>query len=189
MPMKPKTVLIKKYENRRLYDSTNSRYVNLEEVAQMVKEGLEVQVLDAATGEDLTRLVLTQIIAESAKAPDSAFPVDVLRQMVIATGKATQEGTLKYMQAVLDMYQNAFRAMSPPLNPFDFMRASRTAQEAAPGPRKASPPVGPSVPETHGGGAEVDELRQRVQELEAMVSKMASRKPRARRRPGRQRMP
>ena len=101
-------VVIKKYENRRLYDSATSRYINLDEVAQMVKEGRNVQVVDAATGKDLTRLVLTQIIAEDAKAPDSAFPLDILRQMVIASGKATQESTLKYMRALLEMYHRDF---------------------------------------------------------------------------------
>ena len=78
--MDQKTVVIKKYENRRLYDTTNSRYVNLEEVAQLVQSGKDVQVVDAATGEDLTRLVLTQIIVEDAKTPNSNFPLDVLRR-------------------------------------------------------------------------------------------------------------
>ena len=88
--MKASTVIIKKYENRRLYDATNSRYVNLEDVARMLREGTEVQAVDAATGEDITRLVLTQIIVDDAKDHDSALPLDILRQMVIATGKASK---------------------------------------------------------------------------------------------------
>ena len=92
--MQPKVILIKKYENRRLYDTTNSRYVNLDEVAQMLQRGEDVKVVDAATGEDITRLILTQIIVEDAKTTGSNFPLDVLRQMVIASGKAGQEGTL-----------------------------------------------------------------------------------------------
>jgi polyhydroxyalkanoate synthesis repressor PhaR len=162
--MNRKTVVIKKYENRRLYDTTNSRYINLDEVAQMVQDGYDVQVLDAATGEDLTRLVLTQIIAEHAKTPNSAFPLDVLRQMVAASGRATQESTLKYMKAVLDMYQNAYRAMAPPLSPFEFMRPP-AAQGAA------ATPVGASVHGEEAKGTEVDELKRRVEELEALVSK------------------
>jgi len=70
----PKTILIKKYENRRLYDVTNSRYVNLDEVARILQRGDDVRVVDAATGDDITRLILTQIIVESAKTPDSTFP-------------------------------------------------------------------------------------------------------------------
>src|SRR5271169_4574512 len=115
-------IVVKKYGNRRLYDATNSVYVNQDEVALLVQEGHDVQVVDAATGEDLTRLVLTQIIVQHAKEPGSAFPLDILRQMVVACGKVTQGTTLKCMKAVLDMYQNAYRAMTPPVNPFEFMQ-------------------------------------------------------------------
>ena len=96
--MQPHKVIIKKYENRRLYDTAGSRYVNLEEVAQMVRDGTDVQVVDAATGEDLTRLILTQIIMEEAKGRDSAFPLDMLRQMVMTSGATSQEALLKYMK-------------------------------------------------------------------------------------------
>src|SRR5208337_765148 len=124
--MAQKTVVIKKYENRRLYDTTNSRYVNLEEVAQILQHGNDVQVIDAASGEDITRLILTQIIVEDAKTPDSNFPLDLLRQMVVASGRAGQESALKYMKAMLDLYQSTYRVMAPPLNPFEFMKNPRT---------------------------------------------------------------
>ena len=164
-----KSIVIKKYENRRLYDTTNSRYINLDEVAQMVRDGYDVKVVDAATGEDLTRLILTQIIVEHAKDPGSAFPLDVLREMVVASGKATQESTLKYMRAMFDMYQNAFRAMTPPMTPFEFI------------PRPASPGAAPVTsmspnPQSPQPDDDVDELRRRVQELEGIVSRLADRK-------------
>src|SRR5450432_4723226 len=124
--METKAVVIKKYENRRLYDTTNSRYVNLDEVAQMLQRGEDVKVVDAATGEDITRLILTQIIVEDAKTTGSNFPMDVLRQMVVASGKAGQEGTLKYMKSILDFYQNTYRVMTPPVNPFEFMSGQTT---------------------------------------------------------------
>src|SRR5271156_643191 len=122
--MSPKTVVIKKYGNSRLYDTTNSRYINQDEVAQMVREGRNVQVVDAVTGEDFTRLVLTQIVVQHAKEPESAFPLDILRQMVVAGGKATQETTLKYLKNVVDMYQNAYQAIAPAANPFEFIQAA-----------------------------------------------------------------
>lgn len=165
----PRKVVIRKYENRRLYDATNSRYINLEEVAEMVRAGYDVQVVDAATGEDLTRLILTQIIAEHAKGPNSTFPLDVLRQMVVASGRATQESTLKYMKAVLDMYQNAFRAIQPPLSPFEFIPRAAVPQ---PPPASAYPPA----PET--ASPEVDELKRRVAELESMVTTLGPKKAR-----------
>ncbi len=170
--MAAKSILIKKYENRRLYDATNSRYVNLEEVAAFVQRGYDVRVIDAASGEDITRVILTQIIAEGAKTPDSSFPLDILRQMVIASGRASQEGAIQYTKAMLDLYQNAYRAMAPALNPFDFMQNS-----PAMGARNAAPP---GEPETHSAGAnnresnDVDRLKERVAELEKLVSSLSS---------------
>ena len=166
--MDRKPIIIKKYENRRLYDSTNSRYVNLDEVAQMVQEGREVQVLDAASGEDLTRLVLTQIIMEQAKTPGSAFPLDILRQMVAATNRASQETAVSYMKAMLDLYQNAYRSMPTPLNPFGFVPV---------------PPQRPAEPEPmaqpNHAASEASELRRRVEELEARIANLgANRSPR-----------
>jgi len=171
--MNRKTVVIKKYGNRRLYDTTHSRYINQDEVAEMVQKGHDVQVVDAATGEDLTRLVLTQIIVEHAKEPDSAFPLDILRQMVVASGKAAQENTLKYTKAVLDMYQSAYRAMSPPLHPFEFIQPP-TAPTAQPSPADSA---GRTVRAKKDEAGEVDELKQRIEELESLVSGMGARRP------------
>jgi polyhydroxyalkanoate synthesis repressor PhaR len=175
--METKAVLIKKYENRRLYDTTNSRYVNLDEVAQMLQRGEDVKVVDAATGEDITRLILTQIIVEDAKTTDSNFPMDVLRQMVIASGKAGQEGTLKYMRSIVDFYQDTYRAMAPPVNPFDFMSGKATghrggtASSRASTPNQAAEPAPkPVVP---ADAAEVTEMKRRLAELEEVVSRIA----------------
>ena len=181
-----KSVVIKKYENRRLYDTTNSRYVNLDEVAQMLQRGEDVQVVDAATGEDITRLILTQIIVEDAKATDSSFPLDVLRQMVIASGRAGQEGTLKYMKAILDFYQNTYRMMTPPVSPFEPVPAGHRAgaETATRGgePARGEAPAGSEA-------EDVAEMKRRLAELEGIVSRLAPkavpdkkkvRKPRAR---------
>ena len=114
-------LIIKKYENRRLYNTLTSQYINQDQVAQLVREGHDLQVIDAATGEDLTRLILAQIVLEDAKTPDSVFPLDVLRQMIVASGKATQENALLYAKFMMDVYQNAYRAMPSPVNPFEMM--------------------------------------------------------------------
>ena len=161
--MDRKPIVLKKYENRRLYDTSNSRYINLDEIAQLIREGRDVQVIDAATGEDITRPVLTQIIMDQAKEPDSAFPLDILRQMILASGRATHESALKYMKAMFDLYQNAYRVMSPPMSPFDFMRG------AAASPTAEGPPAPPSSVPPEG---EVDGLKRRIEELESLVSKV-----------------
>jgi polyhydroxyalkanoate synthesis repressor PhaR len=174
--MAQKTVVIKKYENRRLYDTTNSRYVNLEEVAQILQQGNDVQVIDAATGDDITRLILTQIIVEDAKTPESNFPLDLLRQMVVASGRATQESALNYMKAMLDLYQNSYRAVAPQLNPFDFMQqmqSNRGVPGSGPVPPSAEKPAESSGHKaSQGDSEEVKELKTRLAELEKMVSKL-----------------
>lgn len=172
--MAQKTILIKKYENRRLYDSTNSRYVNLDEVAQILQRGDDVRVVDAASGEDITRLILTQIIVEDAKTPDSNFPLDVLRQMVVASGRASQESALKYMKAMLDIYQNTYRVMAPPINPFEYIQQNRANREAATDPAAGTPedstPGGRQKQAKQSSGEDVEELKQRLVELEKLVS-------------------
>lgn len=168
--MPQKTILIKKYENRRLYDATNSRYVNLEDVAQLLKDGHDVRVIDAASGKDITRLILTQIIVEDAKAPDSTFPLDLLRQMIISSGQASQETAVRYMKTMLDLYQDTYRAMSPAVNPFEFFRpgAGRPA---------ATDSTGSAENRTTSAGepeaADVHALKQRVEDLEKLVASLA----------------
>jgi polyhydroxyalkanoate synthesis repressor PhaR len=172
--MPAQTVLIKKYENRRLYDATNSRYVNLEEVAQLVQQGYDVQVVDAASGEDITRLVLTQIIAEGAKTSDSNFPLDILRQMVIASGRASQESAIRYTKAMLDLYQSTYRAMVPALNPFDFLHNQAPAA-AAPAQPESGEGIGMNA-SAERGADDMAQLKARIAELEKAVSTFAPQK-------------
>ena len=164
------TVIIKKYENRRLYDATNSRYVNLDEVAQLVQQGHNVQVVDAASGEDLTRQILTQIIAEGARNSESNFPLDILRQMVIASDRASQEGAVRYTKAMLDLYKSTYQAMAPALNPFEFLHdpletVAPQAQPAASRKRYARA----SRPRE---SEEMAQLQKRIAELEKTVSSL-----------------
>lgn len=176
--MNPQKVIIKKYENRRLYDTTNSRYVNLDEVADMLRRGIEVQAIDAASGEDITRLILTQIIVDGAKDRDSGLPLDILRQMVVASGRASQETLLRSARSMLEMYQNAYGAFSPAMTPFDFMQMMMR-----PGARPASAPAAqePASPAASQDDSQVTELRQRIDELERIVASVA---PKGRKRAG-----
>ena len=151
-------IIIKKYENRRLYDTSASRYVNLDEIARMIRQGGEVTVLDAKTGEDLTRVILTQIIVEDARGAETGLPLELLRQMVVASDRATREFLSAYLETTLETYrksEEAFRlrlseAQAAAANPFEFIQ------------RLFPAPVWPPRPET----AELEELRRRVRELE-----------------------
>jgi polyhydroxyalkanoate synthesis repressor PhaR len=172
-------LIIKKYENRRLYNSSTSQYINQEQVAQLVREGHDVRVIDAATGEDLTRLILAQIVVEDAKTPDSIFPLDVLRQMILASGVTTQENALRYMKTMMEMYQDAYRAMPVAMNPFEFLQGRWGQSGPAnqiPGNPQADPGRQANASATPAKAGEVDELKRRVEELESLLTKKTAKK-------------
>lgn len=98
-------IVIKKYANRRLYDTSASRYINLEDIAALVRNGKDVQVVDAASGEDLTRVTLTQIIVEDAKGQPSGLPLELLRQLIVASDRVGQEFIMWYLKSAFDAYQ------------------------------------------------------------------------------------
>jgi polyhydroxyalkanoate synthesis repressor PhaR len=97
-------VIIKKYANRRLYNTQTSSYVTLDHLAAMVKEGTEFEVQDARTGEDITRSVLTQIIFEEEAKGQSLLPIKFLRQLIRFYGDSLQS----FVPGYLDMSMDGF---------------------------------------------------------------------------------
>jgi len=166
-PMKSSEVVIKKYGNRRLYDTAGSRYVNLDDLAALVREGKEVRVVDAKTGRDLTRVTLTQIITEDAKDKPTGLPLELLRQLIVASDEVRQEFLMWYLKSAFDTYQKVQDAVqnqltevqSAILSPVDMMRRFLGT---------APPTVPQNVAEP-----EVEALRKRVAELEARLEKSA----------------
>ena len=98
------TVVIKKYANRRLYDTSTSSYVTLDHLADLVRREIDFEVRDAKSGEDLTRAVLTQIIFERETKGDGALPLSFLRQLIGMYGGGAQT----MLPAWLDMSMNSF---------------------------------------------------------------------------------
>jgi polyhydroxyalkanoate synthesis repressor PhaR len=109
-------VLIKKYPNRRLYNASARAYVNLNDLAALIRQGEEIQVVDAKTGEDITRLVLTQIIVEDAKDAPTGLPLELLRQLIMASDRAGQEFIMWYLKSAFDTYQKVQDAVQNRLN-------------------------------------------------------------------------
>jgi polyhydroxyalkanoate synthesis repressor PhaR len=106
-------VVIKKYANRRLYNTQTSAYVTLDHLAQMVKEGTEFEVRDARTGEDITRSVLTQIIFEEEAKGQNLLPIKFLRQLIRFYGDSLQAFVPGYLDMSMDGFtknQEAMRA-------------------------------------------------------------------------------
>lgn len=101
---KSSPVTIKKYANRRLYNTATSTYVTLEDLAGMVKEGTEFNVYDAKSGEDITRSVLTQIIMEAENSGTSMLPVPFLRQLIGFYGGNMEPMLGKYLEQSLSAF-------------------------------------------------------------------------------------
>ena len=95
--------IIRKYPNRRLYDTSAGRYVNLDDVAALVRQGTEIQVVDAKTGEDVTRVVLTQIIVEDAKIQPAALPLELLKGLILATDRAVRSAAFSPLGIVKNL--------------------------------------------------------------------------------------
>jgi len=98
-------ITIKKYSNRRLYDSTNKSYVTLEDIAVLIREGSEIKVIDSQSGEDITKVILIQVILESEKNKEDILPVSFLHMLI------------KYGNHVAkDFFENYFLMMFQPYN-------------------------------------------------------------------------
>jgi polyhydroxyalkanoate synthesis repressor PhaR len=168
--VKPAKVVIKKYENRRLYDTSRSRYVNLEEVAGMIREGADIQVVDAKSGEDVTRVILTQIIVDDARGNQAGLPLELLRQLIVASDQARQDFMMWYLKAAFDTYQRVQDSVQSQLSgmrsaataPLENMRRFFMAQ--------TSPASGSTQDQ------ELNELRERIAELEERLKKKAKKR-------------
>lgn len=99
-------VIIKKYANRRLYNTSSSSYITLDDLAKMTREGVEFQVLDAKTGTDITHSILTQIIMdEEASGGEQMLPISFLRQLISMYGNSMQAMMPHYLEATMENFQ------------------------------------------------------------------------------------
>ncbi|MEZ5891941.1 MAG: polyhydroxyalkanoate synthesis repressor PhaR [Parvularculaceae bacterium] len=97
-------VIIKKYANRRLYNTATSSYVTLDFLSEMVKEGEDFVVYDAKSGEDITRSVLTQIIFEEESKGQNLLPIQFLRQLIKFYGDSLQTFVPSYLEMSMDAF-------------------------------------------------------------------------------------
>ena len=105
-------VTIKKYANRRLYDTESSAYITLDRLAEMVREGREFEVVDARSGEDITRQVLTQIIVDEEARGSTMLPVNFLKQLIGLYGNSMQGVVPQYLEAAMDAFKRNQKAMT-----------------------------------------------------------------------------
>jgi len=107
----PKTITIKKYANRRLYNTATSKYVTLDDLSAMVKSGVEFVVVDAKSGDDITRSVLTQIIFEEESKGQNLLPIKFLRQLIGFYGDSLQSLVPNYLEHSMNAFTQNEEAM------------------------------------------------------------------------------
>lgn len=166
-------VVVKKYGNRRLYDTEESRYVTLDELTEKIRRGAEVRVEDAKTGADLTQATLAQIVLESRGAA-GFLPVPLLLQLIRMNDEALSEFLGRYLAFALELYREARQGAQQvaPYNPFatlPFSAGSAMARLFSGALPWSSAPVAP--PPAPPAAGEVEELRRRLDELERRSGK------------------
>jgi polyhydroxyalkanoate synthesis repressor PhaR len=116
------TVIVKKYANRRLYNTRSSSYITLDDLARMTREGIDFKVLDAKTGNDITHQILTQIIMEEeSSGGEQMLPIGFLRQLISMYGNSMQAMMPQYLEASMENFranqqklQDAFKTTVAP---------------------------------------------------------------------------
>jgi polyhydroxyalkanoate synthesis repressor PhaR len=172
-------VTIKKYANRRLYDTESSSYITLDRLAEMVREGREFEVVDAKSGEDITRQVLTQIIVDEEARGSTMLPVNFLKQLIGLYGNSMQGMVPQYLEAAMDAFQKNQSAMQDAFggkmfadlakrNVEMFTGASRVfgAKGAKPA-EKAAPDKAPEE------GSDIDKLKAELAALHAKIDRLS----------------
>ena len=184
-------ITIQKYANRRLYNKATSSYITLEDLARMVKEGIDFEVRDAKSGEDITRKVLTQIIFDEEARGQNLLPIQFLRQLIGFYGDRMQAFLPSFLELSLDSFirqQERLRdqisvASTPGLGIFDeqirqnmalFDRAMKMFTPFA--FRGEEPPATAPSPPSRAGAqpVEVDALTELRKQMEAMQEQLAA---------------
>jgi polyhydroxyalkanoate synthesis repressor PhaR len=181
-------VIVKKYSNRRLYDTEGSRYITLEDLADKIRLGADVRVLDAKTNDDLTQVTLTQIILESRGAA-RLLPVPLLLQLIRMGDDALAEFFGRFLSTSLDLYFQAKQGAQAvaPWNPFasvPFAATNALARllmggassfggfhDAAPPVAPPPPPSAPQQSPPPPPGSDVATLRRELDELKRSLKR------------------
>ena len=185
-------ITIKKYANRRLYNTSSSSYVTLDHLCQMVKEGQDFVVYDAKSGDDITRSVLTQIIVEEEAKGQNLLPVGFLRQLIGFYGDNLQALVPGYLEASMESFarnQEQMRAHisetfgeSFPARQFEemnrqnlafFQRAMDMFNPLAGAGGGALGLDGRAADQGKQGEDEIDELREKLEAMERQLDALA----------------
>ena len=172
-PSEAVPVTIKKYANRRLYDTESSSYITLDRLAAMIREGRDFEVVDAKTGDDITHQVLTQIIVEEESRGSTLLPVNFLRQLIGLYGGSMQSAVPQYLEAAMDAFSKNQEAMRDAFGGkvfADLAKRNMAMFEEAGRAFSASSAKKPA--EKQDTASEVEKLRAELAALQAKVDKL-----------------
>jgi polyhydroxyalkanoate synthesis repressor PhaR len=164
-------VTIKKYANRRLYDTESSTYITLDRLAHMVREGREFEVVDAKTGEDITRQVLTQIIVDEEARGATMLPLNFLKQLIGLYGNSMQNLVPSYLEAAMEAFQRNQSAVRDAFggNMFaDIAKRNMAMFEDA-----AQALAGKAKPDAKASSSDVEQLKAELAALQAKVDRLS----------------
>ena len=171
-------LIIKRYASRRLYNTETSDYVTLEDIARFIRAGRQVKIVDLKSGDDLTRQYLLQIIAEHESKGENVLPIEVLTDLVRSYTGAARSVVPEFLAASFEMLREGqskmmdnMTAMNPlaAMPGFQAMRAQQEAfMKAMGGMAGAKPRREPEEPE----GAELDDIRRQLAEMQEKLSRM-----------------
>lgn len=176
------TVVIKKYANRRLYNTETSSYITLDHLALMTREGRDFKVIDAKTEEDITHNILTQIIMEEENRGQTMLPVSFLRQLISLYGDSMQAMVPQYLEASMEAFrrnQAQFRsAMEGAFSGGPFAAIAKRNMEMFEAAASAFQPgaKGEGKPASAGATEEADDvaaLKAQLSDLQAKIDKLA----------------
>jgi len=166
-------ITIKKYANRRLYDTESSTYVTLDRLAQMIREGRDFVVLDAKSGEDITHQVLTQIIVEEeARGGATMLPASFLRQLIGLYGNSMQTMVPQYLDAAMANFSKNGAAFKDAFGSSLFADLAKRQMALFEQSAKAFAGVQPEAKPAAANGDDVEALKAELDALRAKVDRL-----------------
>ncbi|WP_230281237.1 polyhydroxyalkanoate synthesis repressor PhaR [Croceicoccus sp. Ery15] len=183
-------IIIKKYANRRLYNTDSSSYITLDHLAEMTREGVEFQVIDAKSGADITHQILTQIIMDEEAAGSQMLPVTFLRDLISMYGNSMQAMVPHYLEMSMSQFRDNQMKMrkafedSMGSNPLAKLAQQNMAMfkaatdafmpGAAQGLGEQEEAEGEDKPAAAQSGNELDELRKQMAAMKEQIDKLSS---------------
>ncbi len=163
-------VTIKKYANRRLYDTESSAYITLDRLAEMVREGREFVVVDAKSGEDITRQVLTQIIVDEESRGSTMLPVNFLKQLIGLYGNSMQAVVPEYLDAAMEAFKRNQKALGDAFSGNAFADVAKRNMSMFEGAAQAF--TGGAKKVAAASEKELEELRAELAKLQEKVERL-----------------